>query len=99
MTRRGRLTADAQAAGGNQAKLPAASQPNKGGLYCLYACSSPGDRALDLSRWLFGSNARVGQLRPKYFSEASRGVFAAKLALAMVLAYGIALSVDWDKPI
>jgi hypothetical protein len=32
---------------------------------------------LGLSRWLFGSNARVGQLRPKDFSEASRGVFAA----------------------
>jgi hypothetical protein len=27
--------------GGNQAKLPAASQPNKGGLYCLYAGAHP----------------------------------------------------------
>jgi esterase/lipase superfamily enzyme len=45
------------------------------GRFTVY--SSPGDRALGLSRWLFGSNARVGQLRPKDFSEASRGVFAA----------------------
>jgi poly(A) polymerase len=27
--------------GGDQAKLPAASQPNKGGLYCLYARLAP----------------------------------------------------------
>lgn len=45
------------------------------GRFTVY--SSPSDRALGLSRWLFGSNARVGQLQPKDFSEASREVFAA----------------------
>ena len=45
------------------------------GRFTVY--SSPGDRALGLSRWLFGSNARVGQLQPNDFSEASRQVFAA----------------------
>jgi len=44
------------------------------GRFTVY--SSPGDRALGLSRWLFGSNARVGQLRPEDLSEASRELFA-----------------------
>lgn len=44
------------------------------GRFTVY--SSPGDRALGLSRWLFGSNARVGQLQPNDFSDASREVFA-----------------------
>lgn len=44
------------------------------GRFTVYA--SPGDRALGLSRWLFGSTARVGQLRPEDLSEASRELFA-----------------------
>ena len=44
------------------------------GRFTVY--SSPEDRALGLSRWLFGSNVRVGQLQPEDISEASRELFS-----------------------
>jgi len=43
------------------------------GRFTVY--SSPSDRALGLSQWLFGSRARVGQLRSEDLSEASREMF------------------------
>lgn len=44
------------------------------GRFAIYA--SPTDRALGLSRFLFGSKVRVGQLRPEDISEGYREVFA-----------------------
>jgi len=44
------------------------------GRFTVY--SSPRDRALGLSRWLFGSRARVGQMLPEDISEGYRQLFA-----------------------
>ena len=43
------------------------------GRFTVY--SSPRDRALGLSRWLFGSRARVGQLGPEDISEEYKELF------------------------
>jgi esterase/lipase superfamily enzyme len=43
------------------------------GRFTVY--SSPSDRALGLSRWLFGSRARVGQLGPEDISEGYKELF------------------------
>lgn len=44
------------------------------GRFAVY--SSPKDRALGLSRFLFGSKARVGQMRPEDITDGYREVFA-----------------------
>jgi esterase/lipase superfamily enzyme len=56
------------------------------GRFTVYA--SPGDRALGLSRWLFGSTARVGQLRPEDLSEASRELFATAGNVDLIVYHG-----------
>ena len=43
------------------------------GRFTVY--SSPSDRALGLSRWLFGSRSRVGQLGPENISEGYKELF------------------------
>jgi glutamate racemase len=63
--------ADAKAARGDQAKLPAASQPNKSGLYCLFAATATtleSQRYLDLKQ-RHAAGIQLSEYAPHHWVE------------------------------